>query len=312
MHQTMEPERTFSLVSVVVTVIGVCGAVYTPAHDPEELENRIPEAAPYETAEAEYFPPPYDEYWKGTANPGQCQSCHRRIFDEWRGSMVANAWRDPVWQGAFLLSARQLSTDGHCSVPAPPDGTDRATQNPFASPNQCASTFDIGRTTDRLSRPGSLLDGFCSRCHMPADYIDNVPLHDVVADRPSGLEHARLSAAFNPTSDAGTGLAFATVEPMLRNTDAGKAGVFCAICHSISSTRDTPYHTLPRTDASTAYAPAQGTASRDQLVPHSADIFQVPDAHARNLGYGIGAGSFRLSPHAIGFPERFGPLTATA
>ena len=29
-----------------------------------------------------------------------------------------------------------------------------------------------------------------------------------------------------------------------------------------------------------------------------------------NLGYGIGAGSFRLSPHAIGFPERIGPMPA--
>ena len=31
-----------------------------------------------------------------------------------------------------------------------------------------------------------------------------------------------------------------------RNTESGKSGVFCAICHSIAETRDTPYHTLAR------------------------------------------------------------------
>jgi hypothetical protein len=40
------------------------------------------------------------------------------------------------------------------------------------------------------------------------------------------------------------------------------------------------------------------------------DTFQVPDMTKRNLGYSIGAGSYRLSPHAIGFPERLGPLAA--
>ncbi len=40
------------------------------------------------------------------------------------------------------------------------------------------------------------------------------------------------------------------------------------------------------------------------------DIFNVPDTGKQNLGYSIGAGAYRLSPHAIGSPERFGPLAA--
>jgi hypothetical protein len=301
------------MIAFAATMTAVCSAVYTPAHDREELENRIPETAPYDTSEAQFFPPPYEEYWKGIANPGQCQSCHRRIFDDWAGSMMANAWRDPAWRGAFLLAARQSSTDGDCSAPAPPDGTARARLNPFASPTQCASTFEIGKSGDRLSRPGSLVDGFCSRCHMPSNYVDNVPLHGVVVDRPSGLQHARLAADFNPTSDAGTGIAFAPYERRLRNTESGQAGVFCTICHSIAATRDTPYHTLARAGSPRErdYVPALGTASRAQLVPDRQDIFEVPDASAPNLGYGVGAGSFLLSPHAIGFPDRFGPLAAT-
>jgi hypothetical protein len=309
----MERERAFRLIAFIVAVTAVCIVVFTPAHDLLELENRIPETAPYEISEAAFFPPPYEEYWKGASHPGQCQSCHRRIFEDWAGSMMANAWRDPAWRGAFLLAARQMSTDGDCAVPPPPDGTARARLNPFASPDACAATFDIGTTTDRLSHPGSLVDGFCSRCHMPSNYVDNVPRHAVAADPPSGLEHARLAVDFNPTSDAGTGIAFAPYERQFRNTESGKAGVFCAICHSIAATRDTPYHTLARAAAphQPEYVPARGLSSRAQLVPDRQDLFDVPDASTPNLGYGIGAGSFRLSPHAIGFPDRFGPLAAT-
>jgi hypothetical protein len=303
----MQRDRTFRLAAFVVTVLAVCSVVYTPAHDLVELENRIPETAPYDISEAQLFPPPYEEFWKGSANPGQCQSCHRRIYDDWAGSMMANAWRDPAWRGAFLLAARQMSTDGDCAAPAPPDGTAKARLNPFASSDECASLFDIGGTSDRLLRPGSLVDGFCSRCHMPSNYVDNVPLHAVVADRPSGLPHARLAANFNPTSDAGTGIAFATYERQFRNTESGKAGVSCAICHSIGATRDTPYHTLARAEPSHPAMPLAKPVS----APGPHDVFDVPDARAPNLGYAVGSGSFRLSPYAIGLPNRLGPLPAT-
>jgi hypothetical protein len=296
------------------SVLGVCAAVYQPPAVPSELANRIPEAAPYVTREAGFFPPPYEEYWKGTSHPGQCESCHQRIFDEWRGSMMANAWRDPVWRGAFLLSARQTSTHGDCDTPEPPDGTPRARLNPFARESGCSSRFDLGDSHQTFSRPGSLLDGFCSRCHMPSNYLDNVPLHRVGTDAPSGLEHGRLDEGFHPTSDDGTGTAFATVDAQFRNTDSGKSGVFCAICHSIAETRDMPYHNLARaeTPRHPEYTPALGRNSRARLVPGKADTFSVPDPAQPNLGYAVGAGGFRLSPHAIGFPERLGPLAARA
>ena len=57
------------------------------------LPNRIPEAAPYNVQEAQFFPPPYESAWNGDNNPGVCDSCHGRIFDEWNGSMMSNAWR---------------------------------------------------------------------------------------------------------------------------------------------------------------------------------------------------------------------------
>jgi hypothetical protein len=302
----------FRLLVLSISIVAVCGVVYRPAEDAVELKNRIPEAAPYVTAEARFFPPPFEEYWTGSGHPGQCQSCHQRIFQEWSGSMMANAWRDPAWRGAFLLSARQTSTSGDCEVPDPPDGTAKARHNPFAIPGQCASRFDLGNAAQRVSRPGSLLDGFCSRCHMPSNYVDNVALQDVATDQPSGLEHGRLAFDFDPTSDAGTGIAFATDDERFRNTDSGKGGVFCAICHSIAESRDTPYHNFARATEprQPEYVTARGAEARSVLVPEQQDIFGVPDSTLPNLGYGIGAGSFRLSPHAIGFPERLGPMPA--
>jgi len=293
----------------IATGVAVAALARDRGEDRVELPNRHPEAAPYITAEATVLPPPYEEYWQGQNHPGQCQTCHQKIFDEWNGSMMSNSWRDPVWRAAFLLLARGASTYGECDTPTPPDGTAKAKHNPFAVPGACASEFDIGGQRVRLSRPGSLLDGFCSRCHMPTNYIDNVPLRTVTVDPKNGLERAPLDPNFNPTSDNGTGLAYATLDAQFRNTESGKAGIFCAVCHSYAATRDTPFHNFER--RGTEYTPAIGLGTRDSILSAAQqDIFAVADPTVRNLGYSIGAGSFRLSPHAIVLQERFGPLAA--
>jgi hypothetical protein len=301
--------RLIKAVTFLVTGLGATALVSDRGGSHVDLPNRIPEAAPYVTDEAAVFPPPYEEYWQTQNHPGQCQTCHQEIFDQWNGSMMSNSWRDPVWRAAFLLLARSVSTHGECDTPSPPDGSAKAAHNPFARPGECASEFDIGTGKVTLSRPGSLLDGFCSRCHMPTNYIDNVPLRTVTVDAESGVESAPLDPRFNPTSDNGTGIAFATVDEQFRNTESGKSGIFCAVCHSFTATRDTPFHNYAR--GGSEYVPAVGRRSRDELLPPAQrDIFGVADPDRRNLGYSIGAGSFRLSPHAIVFPERFGPLAA--
>ena len=273
-----------------------------------ELPNRIPEPAPYNTAEAQFYPPPYNSLWEGVNAPGNCSNCHADIFEQWNGSMMASSWRDPGWRGAFLLIARLTATDGNCDTPDPPDGSTKAQINPFAN-GDCTSTFDTGQGNHTLSGSGSLLDDFCSRCHMPTDYIDNIPLSGVAPDAPSGQEHGHVDPNFDPTSDNGTGLAFATLASQYRNTEAGQRGIFCTVCHTMTETRPTPFNNYAK--SGTEYVPALGTGTRDSLV-NPADIDQLTpsDPASPNLGYSIGAGAFRLSPHAIGQPERFGPLTA--
>jgi hypothetical protein len=304
----MIPKLSVFLASVVA--ISAIAYRQPSQHNLNDLPNRLPEAAPYVVAEAQVFPPPYHNHWEAEDSPGQCQTCHQKIFDEWNGSMMSNSWRDPAWRAAFLLLSRATSANGECDTPQPPDGTPKATHNPFADKGACSSTFNIGTGNYTVSRPGSLLDFFCSRCHMPTDYTDNIPLKNVTYDS-HHLESAPGDPNFFPTSDNGTGIAFATLDSQFRNTNSGKSGIICAVCHTYAETRDTPYHNYERSQS--AYTPAPDTHSRADVMAAAGkppDIFNVPDKDKQNLGYSIGAGAYRLSPHAIVFPERFGPLAA--
>jgi Bacterial Ig-like domain len=304
--------KALKFLAVLATTAAVSAAVYQPDQRKlNDIPNRLPEAAPYVLAEAQAFPPPYHEHWEQEDSPGQCQTCHQKIFDEWNGSMMSNSWRDPAWRAAFLLLARATSTHGECDTPEPPDGTPKASHNPFANKGECSSTFNIGTQNYKVSRPGSLLDFFCSRCHMPTDYIDNVPFRNVSWDASKKLESAPGDPGFNPTSDNGSGIAFATLDSQYRNTTSGQSGIICAVCHTYAETRDTPFHNFARSQS--AYVPAAGRQARSDLVAFTQqDIFNVPDRTKQNLGYSIGAGAYRLSPHAIVFPERFGPLASTS
>ena len=153
-----------------------------------ELPNRIPEAAPYNVDEAAVYSPPFEEKWVTVNTPTLCATCHTRIFQEWNGSMMANSWRDPGWRGAFLLLSRLTATDGNCDIPDPPDGTPKAQLNPFANAD-CSSTFNFGTTTQTTTGSGSLLDDFCARCHMPTNYVDQVPYELDLIESPLRPDH---------------------------------------------------------------------------------------------------------------------------
>ena len=290
------PNPFLNATVALAAAAGMIALAFGHSRSSDEIPNRIPRAAPYVTEEAEVVPPPFEPYWKKDHNPGKCSTCHSRIFSEWNGSMMSNSWRDPGWRGAFLLAARQTSTAGNCDLPNPPDGTERARLNPFANAD-CSTSFDIGTTQHLTSHPGSLLDGFCAQCHMPTNFVDNVTLAGVSSDPASGLEHGRLDPNFNPTSDNGTGLAFATLESQIRNTDTGKRGIFCAACHTMADTREMPFGNYRKSDQ--PYLQVDGSDRTRPAAPE-----------APNLGLAVGAGSFRLSPRAIGASIFLGPLSS--
>ncbi len=318
--------RALAMVSAVITFSGFISQAHA-RHG--ELPNRIAEPAPYNLTEAGYFggftghAPPFENDWNNANNPGQCSGCHDRIFSEWNGSMMANAWRDPAWQAAFLLTARSTATDGCGDVLENLNAQGRAIDgteaygcndlNPFAV-DGTSSRFKIGPDEFvTMTGSGSLMDSFCSRCHMPSNYVDAVPLANVTVDDlgdGSGFEHAGVIPNFDPTSSNGTDRAFATVvnsaQSLYRNTASGKRGIFCAVCHTNAESRRTPYSVY--TQSGVEYTPAQGSGSRASIVGGQGNVGNVPDANSQTLGYANGAGAFRLSPHAINRPERFGPI----
>lgn len=338
--------------SLLFAAAGLLSLISSPAFarhgEGNILTNRIPEPAAYEFSETlagggETQNPPFENLWTNLNDTGSCDGCHTGLYDEWNGSMMANAWRDPGWRGAFLLVARLTSTDGCNDItPTLTDGNakdgsigyDCSTAdrkiNPFANADG-TSTFNMGASTATYSGSGSLMDDFCSRCHMPSNYVDATV--SVAPDAPSNVEHGAISPTFDPTSVNPASVALA--DPLAAmgtgresygerddggrpvNSLSGKSGIICESCHTNVASRHTPYHIYNKTGvdyyAATKSVSRSDPAQRDQfgnpLPKDHQDMLASPDAASKNLGYAIGAGAFRLSPHALAKPERFGPLS---
>ncbi len=367
----MFTKRIFKL--LFTSIIAAAAAVSQPTlarhGDVTVLPNRIPEPAPYVVSEsnppgapAGAYKPPFD--WAATENDsGRCNGCHSVIFNHWNGAMMSNAWRDPGWRGAFLLVARATSTDGCADIPqtsaglaadgsqgydCQPDPNNPGylrSLNPFAKTFN-SSEFKLGGTQTKVTYgSGSLHDDFCSRCHMPTDYVDAAA---TTVTTENGLEHADISPTFDPTeinlanptlTDPAypTGYPYAVANSAYSatpknfpyesydtranglqalngrtptsNTNSGKAGITCLSCHTNVETKYTPYNNYVK--SGTEYYPVNSTSPRLTALPiNQQDMVMAPDATKPNLGYGIGAGAFRVSPHAINHKERFGPIAA--
>ncbi len=270
-----------------------------------ELPNRIPEAAPYNVSEAEFFPPPFEADWKGASNPGVCNSCHSRIFAEWNGSMMSNSWRDPGWRGAFLLIAR-LTVHGRQLRHPESAGRDARERGSTRSPTRdCTSTLQHRYDAHTTSGSGSLLDGFCSRATCRQTTSTTCRLANVTSDPPSGLEHGLVDPNFDPTSDNGTGPRLRHAGRPVPQHRPGQRG------SSANPATPTPRRARRRTTTTRGPAreyPALGTAPLDRAGRHARPgSMRVADRRSRAWATPWAPASFRLSPHAIGDPECFGP-----
>ena len=224
--------------------------------------------------------------------------------------MMANAWRDPAWRGAFLLLGRMTATNGDCAIPTPPDGTPKAHLNPFANAD-CSSTFNLGAPPRRRPTRGRCWTTSVAGAICPAIMWTRSPSTPCIPIRPRGLEHGLVRSTFDPTSDNGTGVAFATVEALLRNTESGKAGIVCEVCHTYVESRHTPYHNFPK--SGTRVCPGAGQGSpRDTGGSLAAGHPPRPRCDPARPGLGGGVRLVSpLSPRPQHVPERFGPLTSS-
>lgn len=148
------------------------------------------------------------------------------------------------------------------------------------------------------------------------------------------MEHGAISPMYDPTS-INAAAVITTTDPVYGstresfatrldgnrpvNSNSGQIGIVCEVYHTNVASRYTPYHLYNKTG--TDYFPAtkidpRGSPGQDgttntlqNLTAAQQDMLTPPDATSRNLGYAVAAGAFRLSPHALNTPERFGPLS---
>lgn len=110
----------------------------------------------------------------------QCEGCHRAQTEQWRRSLHARAWRDPVFLAAYREEPMAFCRGCHAPLGDPAREPDALAQDEGVSCVSCHALADEharrggrGRATERESSDSS---GGCARCHQ----------FDFVADRGEG------------------------------------------------------------------------------------------------------------------------------
>ena len=225
--------------------------------------------------------------------------------------MMSNSWRDPVWRAAFLLLARAVSTNGECDTPAPPDGTRqgrRTTRSRCRA--QCASAFDIGD-----EQVHGVAAGLAARRVLLAlSHADELRRQRPAAQREDGRRDRHRDRRRR-----------SEVQPDVRQRHGRRLRDprHAVPQHGVRQGRDLlrrlpqlrrhARHPVPqlREGARFVHARRRPAGARPgRAVRARSTSSAVADPAKRNLGYAIGAGAYRLSPHALAFPERIGPMLA--
>ncbi len=209
---------------------------FRPVASRDELPNRIPRPAPYVTAEAKQFPPPYEEAWEGPHNPGRCATCHARIFDEWNGSMMSNAWRDPAGGRPSCWRPGRLRPIGDCEAPAPPDGTARRR----ATTRSRAERLRVAlRHRHRPRHPGRAparswtASARAATCR-PTTSTTSPCATSSTTRLPAGSTRRSIPSSTPPrtTAPASPSLPWT---PSSATPSRARRGIFCAVCHSFAT-----------------------------------------------------------------------------
>ena len=99
--------RSLRAILKVATILGVAAGVLALASLPAfgrhgELPNRIPEPAPYNVDEAQFYPPPYEGEWENLDNPGKCSGCHTLYAPATGGPGYWSRWMEEMAEPARL------------------------------------------------------------------------------------------------------------------------------------------------------------------------------------------------------------------
>ncbi len=209
-------------------------------------------------------------------DPGACAACHLDIFNQWKGSMMGNAWRDPVFTAVYKSYLEKSKTDhekqetGMCSRCHTPAGY--------------VSDEGARYLTGEISAAGA--GGvYCDVCHRAGRSAG-------VGNGAFILEHGKPGTKFGPRDDS--------VSPFhgTKYSELHTRSELCGMCHDVahahnvmpiedtySEWRASPYNTGD---------PGTSTHCQDchmRQTPHVAatGITQLPDTPGFAALEGMGA-----------------------
>ncbi len=154
-------------------------------------------------------------------DPDVCSGCHTDIHDQWKGSMMANAWVDPVFLAVYLKYVKDASDDHHRAE--------------VAMCSRCHTP--IGYLADDLARYTKKLSGIeatgvsCDVCHSVAVSagIGNGPFILKTGDAGKG----DAGTKYGPFKDA--------VSPFHKTaySELHARGEMCGMCHDVNHAHNT-------------------------------------------------------------------------
>ncbi len=162
--------------------------------------------------------------------------------------------------------------------------------------------FDIGCKTVY----GVALGLAARRVLLALPHADQLPRQRPAAERQSRpRDRPRVTRpsirTFNPTSDNGTGIAFATLDSQLRNTESGKLGHLLRRLPQLRGhARARRFTTTRKRPDSVRHRPlATQTRALALRVRQAGRLQAGRRRRSRTWATAVGAGAYRLSPHAV-------------
>ena len=259
----------------LIPCAGLVALAYQSEPRTGELPNRIPQAAPYDVAEARHFPPPFEEAWEGQHNPGKLRHLPRQDLQ-----------RVERLDDVELLARSGLARRPSSSPPARPrrPATARSPRRRTArrAPSQPVRRRRLHEHFRHRRRP---------RRRPPAPARCSTASAPSATCRPTTWTTCRWRRRRRPALGPGARPARSrsstprrtpapgSPSPPWSRASAtptpGKRGIFCAVCHTFADTREMPFRQLPQVGHSVSRRAGHASRAR-QLPPASQDRSPSP------------------------------------
>jgi hypothetical protein len=150
-------------------------------------------------------------------SPETCRGCHREIFEQWKGSMMANAWKDPV----FISVYKKYITDAKTETEKAEVAMCPRCHTPSGYTDNNMGRYFKGELTE-VDKQGI----FCDICHSVSASAGVGNGAFILS--PGNASEADFGTKYGPRKDA--------VSPVHKSqySELHTRGDFCGICHDVA------------------------------------------------------------------------------